>query len=89
MQRTQEVLQAKCPQQLGIIDWLVKENKVFLNKCEEFTKQLRMSDIKRNQNMHEDKTRFASEDKKLREHSAESENQRRGQFVESNTREIN
>lgn len=36
--------------------------------------------------MHEDETRFASKVKKLREHWAESEKQRRGQFVILNTR---
>lgn len=88
LQRTKEALQARSTQQIGLIEKLVKEKKVLLNKCEEFTKQLRMSDAKNNQNIQEAEMRFASEVKKLREQWAESEKQRREHFVESKTREI-
>jgi len=88
LQRTKEALQARSSQQIGLIEKLVKEKKVLLNKCEEFTKQLRTSDAQNNQNMQEAEMRFASEVKKLREQWAESEKQRREQFVESKTREI-
>lgn len=88
LQRTKEALQNKSKQQIELIEKLIKEKKVLLNKCEDFTKQLRFSDAKNNQNMQEAEMRFASEVKKLREQWAESEKQRREQFVESKTREI-
>jgi len=41
LQRTKEALQAKSRQQLELIERLVKEKKVLLLKCEEFTRNLR------------------------------------------------
>lgn len=88
LQRTKEALQNKSKQQIELIEKLIKEKKVLLNKCEDFTKQLRFSEAKNNQNMQEAEMRFASEVKKLREQWAEAEKQRREQFIESKTREI-
>lgn len=88
LQRTKDALQAKSKQQIELIEKLIKEKKVLLNKCEDFTKQLRASEAKNNQNMQEAEMRFASEVKKLREQWAEAEKQRREQFVETKTREI-
>jgi len=88
LQRTKEALQNISKQQIDLIEKLVKEKKVLLIKCEEFTKNLRFSDSKNNQNMQEAEMRFACEVKKLREQWAEAEKQRREQFVETKTREI-
>eukprot|EP00341_Mesodinium_pulex_P009540 CAMPEP_0116896574 /NCGR_PEP_ID=MMETSP0467-20121206/5780_1 /TAXON_ID=283647 /ORGANISM="Mesodinium pulex, Strain SPMC105" /LENGTH=397 /DNA_ID=CAMNT_0004567805 /DNA_START=735 /DNA_END=1925 /DNA_ORIENTATION=- len=88
VQKTREMLQHKSKQQIEMIEKLLKEKKVLLQKYEEMTARLKDSDLRNKKNLVEAEERFNADMKKSREIWAEQEKEKREQFIAMKTKEI-